>query len=344
MAKTKASRVTLTDVARRTGVSLSTVSKVLNGRSDVADTTRELIEQAFSDLAYVSRTERRISTHGRTVLVVLANGVNAYAAQVIEGIMAQATEFGVEIVLTRATAADQISPGSLVQDITNGGHVGVILVNPDFKDEDAAYLTRRHVPMAMVDPIDPIHDEGMSIGSTNWSGGFTITKYLIDQGHQHIAFVGGPKRSLVNQARISGYRAALDQAHLAIDESLITYGFFRYNTGYQQGMRLLQLQHRPSAIVSASDASALGVMAAARELGMLLPTDLSVTGYDDTWAAEWAVPPLTTIHQPMEEMGAEALRVVIEESEGNSPSSRRIELNTKLVVRKSVAAPFTGQE
>jgi len=339
MANTKGSRVTLVDVAQRSGVSLSTVSKVLNGRSDVAQSTRDLVEQAFSDLGYISRTDNRTGQTRRTVLVVLANGVNAYAAQVLEGIMSEAVTRNVEIVLTRVAASGQIDPGALVKDIAADGHLGVVFVNPDFDDEDAAFLTRRRVPMAMVDPVNPIHDEGVSIGSTNWSGGFTITKYLTDAGHRRIGFVGGPKRSLVNQARLSGYQAGLEQAHIGFDETLVTFGLFRYTTGYQQGLRLLKLPQRPSAIVAASDLSALGVMAAARELGLDLPADLSVTGYDDTWTAEWSVPALTTIRQPMQAMGSTALRVVVDEAEGTSPSSKRLELNTELVVRQSVV-PF----
>ncbi|MDR0283953.1 MAG: LacI family transcriptional regulator, partial [Propionibacteriaceae bacterium] len=202
MPKQKSNRVTLTDVAREAGVSLSTASKVLNGRADVADATRATIEQALQDLGYVSRVDKRAYQARRTVLTVLANGVNAYAAEVLEGIMAEAASRGVEIVVTRAAAADQINPAQLVHDILADGHLGVVLVCPDFRDEDAAFFTRRRVPMAMVDPMDPVHDKGVSIGSSNWSGGFTITRYLLDQGHTRIGFAGGAKRSLVNQARL----------------------------------------------------------------------------------------------------------------------------------------------
>lgn len=340
MAQTKSTRVTLTDVARKAGVSLSTASKVLNGRSDVADSTRQAIEQAFNDLGYVSRLDKKFSQGRRTVMVVLTHGVNAYAAKILEGIIAEAESLDVEIIVARASGPDHISPSALVQDIVSDGHLGVILITPSFSDEDADFFTRRRVPMAMVDPIDPIHDKGVSIGSTNWSGGFTITKYLLDQGHTRIGFVGGSKRSLVNQARLSGYRAALEQAHVIFDEDLVTFGEFRYETGYQEGGDLLDREDRPTAIVAAADAAALGVMAAARERGLRLPEDLSVTGYDDTWVAEWAVPPLTTIHQPMHEMGETALRIIIAESEGTPPTTRRVELNTELVVRRSVAAPY----
>lgn len=332
-------RVTLTEVAKRTGVSLSTVSKVLNGRADVADATRDAVERVFVELGYVSRTDRRSPSRRPSLLLILGNGVNPYAAQILEGVIEEARDLGVTIAITRADAPDTISPSALVQELANNGHAGVILVTPDFTDEDLAFLARRRVPMAMIDPVDPIHGEGVSVGSANWSGGLTATRYLIDQGHRRIGFVGGPRGSLVGQAREHGYHAALEGAGIPYDRSLVTQAPFRYAPGHDQGEQLLSLDEPPTAIFAASDLQALGVMAAARERGLAIPRDLSVIGYDDTWAAEWTVPALTTIRQPMAEMGRAAVRSVVAQIVGGAPPTRRVELNTELVVRGSVTAP-----
>lgn len=147
-------RVTLTDVAKRTGVSLSTVSKVLNGREDVADATRDAVERVFVELGYVSRTDRRNPSRRPSLLLILGDGVNPYAAQILEGVIEEARDLGVTIAITRADAPDAISPSALVQELANNGHAGVILVTPEFTDEDLAFLARRRVPMAMIDPVD----------------------------------------------------------------------------------------------------------------------------------------------------------------------------------------------
>lgn len=339
MPGSRGQRVTLTEVARRAGVSLSTVSKVLNGHADVAAATREAVERVFVELGYVSRVERRNPGRRTSLLVVLANGVNPYAAQVIEGVIEEAQELGVVTALTRAPAPDMISPSALVQEMANDGHAGVVLVTPEFTEQDLAFLSRRRVPMVMIDPVDPIHGEGVSVGSANWSGGLTATRYLIEQGHRRIGFVGGPLGSLVGQARHHGYRAALEGARIPYDETLVTHARFRYAPGHDQGEQLLSLDAPPTAIFAASDLQALGVMAAARERGLVLPRDLSVIGYDDTWAAEWTVPALTTIRQPMVEMGRAAVRLVVGQVLGEVSTTRRVELNTELVIRASVTAP-----
>lgn len=339
MRRSTGGRVTLTHVAERAGVSLSTVSKVLNGRADVAEATRTAVERAFAELGYVSRTDRRNPDRRRSLLLVLGNGVNPYAAEILEGVIEEARALDVTIAITRADAPDRINPNLLAQDVANQGHDGVIVITPEFTDDDLAFLARRRVPMAMIDPVDPIHGEGVSVGSTNWSGGLTATQYLIDQGHRRIGFVGGPRGSLVGQARLHGYRAALERAGIPYDRTLVTHALFRYAPGHDQGAQLLGLDEPPTAVFAASDLQALGVMAAARERGLEVPGDLSVVGYDDSWAAEWTVPALTTIRQPMPEMGRAALRAVLAQLDGGAPPSRRVELNTELVVRGSVAPP-----
>jgi LacI family transcriptional regulator len=339
MASDKGGRVTLEDVSREAGVSLSTVSKVLNGRTDVSAATRHHVEQAMKDLGYQARGDSHGPRQRRTLLMVLADGINAYSAEVLEGAMDQAQRLGLTLAVTRAPSPSQVDPEALLQEVAAEGHLGVIIVTPDFTDDQIAYLARRRLPMAMIDPFDPVHDQGVSVGTTNWAGGLTATQYLLDQGHRRIGCVGGPERSVQARARLDGYHAALDRAGVSRDDDLTAFGEFRFDAGHQLGHRLLALASPPTAIFATSDPSALGVMAAARERGLAIPTDLSVVGFDDTISARWAVPPLTTIRQPMPEMGRSAVRLVVAQANGDPLQSRRLELATELVIRSTVAPP-----
>jgi len=336
-------RVTLTEVAEHAGVSVATVSKVLNGRDDVADATRLRVEQIMNTLGYQSRTELRSTKKRPSVLLILGNAdtVDLYSASVLDGMLTEAQKQDVSITVCRAPAPRQINLTFLVQEVTRGGHDGVVVVTPVFTDKDLAYLVRRKIAVAMIDPVDLTHSQGVSVGATNWTGGLTATQYLIEQGHRRIGIVGGPQARLVARARLHGYRAALELAQIPFDPVVVKYGPFVAEAGRTLGGELLDLNPAPTAIFATSDAAALGVMAAARERGLAIPADLSVIGFDDTVAATLAVPPLTTIRQPLGEMGAEAIRAVLAQVRGEEVTVRRVELNTELVVRASVARPHS---
>jgi LacI family transcriptional regulator len=339
MARDKGGRVTLAQVSEAAGVSLSTVSKVLNGRADVAESTRRTVERAMEDLGYTARTEPKNPNRRKSLLVVMGGGINAYAAEVLNGAMEAAREMDLSLTISKAPSPEDIDPAEVLREVAAEGHIGVVIITPRFTAEQIAYLARRRLPMAMIDPFDPVHDEGVSVGTTNWAGGMTATEYLLDQGHRRIGFVGGPMVSMQARARGDGYRAALDRAGVPFDEDRAVFGDFAFEAGQELGRHLLELNDPPTAIFAASDPSALGVMAAARERGVAIPDDLSVIGFDDTVPARWAVPPLTTIRQPMPEMGRSAVRLVAEQARGETPACRRLELATELVVRGTVGPP-----
>ncbi len=321
-------------------MSVATVSKVLNGRDEVADDTRARVERALDELGYRSRTATR-SRRLPSILLILGNSaaIDPYSAGVLDGVLAEAERQAVSVVVSRSPAPRAIDPASLAQEVVRGGHEGAVVVTPVFTDEDLAYLVRRNIAVAMIDPVDVSHGEGVSVGATNWNGGLTGTQYLVSLGHRRIGFVSGPQERLVARARLHGYRAALELAQIPFDEGLVRYGSFHVETGEILGEELLGLAEPPTAIFATSDAAALGVMAAARARNLSIPGDVSVIGFDDTWAASYAVPPLTTVRQPISEMGAEAVRAVLALTRGEEPAVRRVELNTELVVRASAGPP-----
>jgi DNA-binding LacI/PurR family transcriptional regulator len=201
-------------------------------------------------------------------------------------------------------------------------------------------LRTRGIPFVIVDPTgEPMHDTP-SVGATNWNGGLTATRHLIELGHRRIAAVGGPSDILCSRARVDGFRAAMDAAGAVVDPSLISHGRFSVEEGIERGRDLLHRSNPPTAIVTGNDLQALGVYQAARELRIDIPEQLSIVGFDDLPVARWVGPPLTTVRQPLVEMAEAAAEMVVALAAGETPTPSRIELATQLIVRESTAPPL----
>ena len=182
---------------------------------------------------------------------------------------------------------------------------------------------------------------GLSISSP-WASRSTVlaaTEHLILLGHKRIGFVAGPPRLLCSRARLDGYRAGLEAAGIEADTDLIRPGDFYHESGFQGAAALLDLPAPPTAIFASSDQMAFGVYEAVRQRGLRIPNDISVVGFDDLPEARWSSPPLTTVRQPLSEMGMVAARTVLRLAQGEEIESPRVELATQLVVRDSTANP-----
>jgi LacI family transcriptional regulator len=335
-------RTTLAIVARAAGVSLPTVSKVLNGRPDVAADTRAHVERILREHDYAAPAKRR-RTQGRTVGLVFANMVSAYAAELIRGVTDGGSESGVDVVVGRALDGDgqlgAAPPDSWARQLANAGREGIILVTPRLTSRQVASFERARIPLVVIDPINLPREDVTSVGATNWAGGVSATEHLIALGHRRIAFVGGPQQAASSQARLHGYRAALENAALAVDADLVTHGNFHYDQAYHLGLQLLKRPDPPTAIFAASDVTAFGVMEAARTAGLRIPDELSIVGFDDTFIAAWSTPPLTTVHAPLRDMGRVAIRTLMRLVAGETLDSYHVELATHLVVRGSTGRP-----
>lgn len=219
------------------------------------------------------------------------------------------------------------------------GRSGAIILTTHLSEEDHRHLVQEHLPVVAIDPIDPGAGHVPSIGSTNFTGGFSATEHLVRLGHRRLAAIGGLRTSVAARARMHGFHAACSSDGVEVDPRLVTFGEFTYESGLAIAEEWLGLPEPPTGIVAASDAQALGVMEAARRRGFDVPRDLSVVGYDDAFVASWATPPLTTVRQPLRGMGAMALETLLSLADGRAPSTRHIELATELVVRGSTARP-----
>jgi LacI family transcriptional regulator len=213
----------------------------------------------------------------------------------------------------------------------------VIAAASELSAGELTALARARLPIVVLDPINMPRARVTSVGCTNFTGGYTATQHLLDLGHRRIAYIGGTQTAACNQARMHGYRGAMEAAGARIGKGYVRSGEFRYEDGLLEGGALLALAQPPTAIFAANDETALGVVEAARLRGLRVPEELSVVGFDDTDAARLASPPLTAIAQPLRKMGAVALRTALRLAGGERVDSHHVELATELVVRDSTA-------
>ncbi|MFF2633044.1 LacI family DNA-binding transcriptional regulator [Microbacterium sp. NPDC058021] len=330
-------------MANAVGVSTATVSKALNGRGDIAAETRDRVLAAVAELGYRPTTVSGGASTRRAIAVVFDVPASPYILGVLQGVLAAATETHVDLLTRlappRASRGQRAVARDWVLEQQASGVTGIIGLTLSAPDALIDAASNASLPFVIVDPVDTSHARMVSVGSSNWAGARTATEHLIDLGHRRIAWIGGPETSTAARDRLYGYQAALDAAGIAVDPSLIRADHFTVSTGAIHARDLLTAPEPPTAIMAADDEIAVGVLATAHELGVRLPEDLSVTGFDDTPQAAWTTPPLTTVHQHLEGMGAMAVQTLRVMAEGQHPSSRHVELATSLTVRESTAPP-----
>lgn len=326
--------VTIARVAEETGLSTATVSKVLNGRPDVSPRTRKLVQDVLLSSGY----RKRGNSDAPPLIDVVFNDFDSpWAIEIVRGAAAAAQAQGLTVALTALSEGDERRVW--FNHITSRGTRGIILLLSQLSERQRGELAIRGLPIVVIDPTAEPGPEVSSVGATNWAGGLTATKYLVDIGHRQIGIITGAPELLCSRARLDGYRAALERAGLSVNDQLVRPGDFRVKAGYEQAKVLCNLRQRPTAIFAGSDLSALGVLRAAREVGLRVPEDLSVVGFDDIPLAAWSTPALTTVRQPLTEMAAVAVRTLLEGAEGGESPKRRVELATDLIVRESTAPP-----
>jgi LacI family xylobiose transport system transcriptional regulator len=333
-------RPTIAVIATEAGVSAPTVSKVINGRSDVSAATRRRVEAAIRRHGY----QRPVRPTRRAPLLELIfhELETEWALEIVRGVERVAGRHRLAVVLTEMHGRRRPGQG-WIEGALARRPTGVIAVFSDLS-EAGEQLRSRGIPFAVVDPAgEPLHDTP-SIGATNWNGGLTATRHLLALGHRRIGVIGGPADVLCSRARVDGFRAGMDEAKVSIDPTLISHGPFEVDEGIAAGRRLLGRRDRPTAIITGNDLQALGVYQAAREARLHIPDDLSVVGFDDLPIARWVSPPLTTVRQPLVEMAEAAAELVLALARGEEPPQMRVELATELIVRESTAPPADGAD
>jgi LacI family transcriptional regulator len=335
-------RVTVADIARVTGVSRATVSKVLNDRSDVAADTRAMVKATLAEHGYVKdrtrRAPRRVPPRPRLVDLVFHDAGSPWAAEMIRGLGKAAAGAQVSVVVS------EVEPGPTgirqwLDGLSARGSSGAVLAVSDVSDEDQQVAGDLDIPMVLVDPVGDFDPHLPSFGAGNWGGGLAATLHLTELGHRRIGTITGPPRYLCSQARLAGYNAALERAGIEVDPALVRPGDFHYESAVAGALELLDLPDPPTAIFAANDEQALGVYAAARMRSLRVPEDLSVVGFDDVPMSQWVLPGLTTVRQPIRDVATLAFQALMTARTDGALPAGRTELPTTLVVRGSTAPP-----
>ncbi|MGC8627774.1 MAG: LacI family DNA-binding transcriptional regulator [Acidimicrobiales bacterium] len=329
-------KVTIAQIAAAAGVSPATVSKVLNGRHDVSSATRARVQALILQHNYRRRPSAAPGTPP-IIDLVFDELESPWAIEIVRGAVAAAQEAGLTAALTSLSEAQERH--TWFDHITSRGTRGVILLLSRLSSRQKAELRSRRLAFVVVDPRGQPDPDVPTVGSTNWAGGLSATRHLVELGHRRIGVIGGRPDLLCSRARMDGYRSAMEAADLHIDPELVRWGDFHVDGGFKQASALLDLPNPPTAMFCGSDLQALGALEAARLHHLRVPTDLSLVGFDDLPLSRWTSPPLTTVRQPLAEMAATAVRLLLAQSQDEQQPSPSVELATSLVVRESTAPP-----
>lgn len=329
-------RITAAEIAREAGVSVPTVSRVINGHPEVSEETRQRVERLLAQRGYRRRTRQRQTV--RLVDLVFNDLDSPWAVEVIRGVEEITHAAGVGCVVSGIHGRSE-SARQWLRNVRERDCDAVIFVASHLEPELQHELRTLDVPTVVIDPTGSPDGAAPTIGATNWAGGISATEHLLSLGHRRIGLIAGPPRLLCSRARLDGYRSALESAGLAAEPELIVEGDFYHESGFVAGKQLLALPDPPTAIFASSDQMALGLYEAIRQAGLRVADDVSVVGFDDLPETRWSSPPLTSVRQPLAEMGGLAARTALRLVRGEPIASPRVELATELIVRHSTAPP-----
>ena len=328
------SRVTIRDVAERAGVSVATVSKVINQRYGVAASTYARVRSVIQELGYeASLVAQSLRNHQTNVIGILVADLEPFSAELLKGAGDAIRGSGFELVV--------YSAGGRV-----GGHVGwerrylsrlsgtlvdgAVLVTPTVVD------VQYGAPVVAVDPHTG--PSGLpTVDSDNLAGAQLAVRHLLDLGHRRIALISGRPDLQSAQLRERGYRQALAAAGIDVAPDLVEVGEYDPEVSSEAARVLLTRPDRPTAIFAANDISAIATIGVARELGLAVPGELSVVGFDNLPESALATPPLTTVNQPIRAMGRNAIEMLIKLIRGEAPDTAHLTLATDLVIRQTTA-------
>ena len=330
---------TIRDIAYKANVSVSTVSKALNLKSDVSSETRRRILDIAKELNYDTSKIKKENPLNITknIGVVFCReekplSINPFYSRVLEGIEAELALNNYNLVLNLLPSKPETALPNVIADKKVDGIILVGVFSKDFIEK----VQKVDRPMVLIDPKIYV-DDITQVLIDNEHGSFTATQYLIQKGHQRIGFISGQLERLSFYQRYLGYKKALQYHHIPLDESLVQTGYLE--EGYGHTKKLLELPHPPTAIFSANDINAIYGFRAVKEAGLQIPEDLSIIGFDDIELAKMASPQLTTIRVYKEEMGSIAVRLLLQHIKGEIAKSVTTIVPTKLVERNSVNSP-----
>jgi LacI family transcriptional regulator len=326
--------ITIFDVAREANVSYSTVSRVINNKGVSAD-KRERVLRAMAELGYVANLQARSLAGGKSHIIgLLVHSLTVeYFGEIARGVDEELAPVQYDLMLY-TTHRRKGRESAYVTRLTRNLVDGLLLVLPRNAEAYLETLSHRRFPHVLVDH-EGLGFDVPSVGATNWQGGYDGTRYLIELGHRRIGFITGDMTMGCARDRLAAYQRALSDAGLPLDPALICEGDFLQPQGFRCANDLLDLAEPPTAIFASNDVSAFGAMEAVRNRGLRIPDDVSILGFDDIPQAAQVHPGLTTVRQPLAEMGRAAVQLLFTYIKEPDAAVQRIELPTQLIIRQS---------
>lgn len=331
--------VTLKDIARAVGKSVTTVSSALNNYDDVSEETKELVRRVAREMGYAPNIaaqrlrKKRTDTLGLIFPTFGPRFSDPFFSELLAGIGNESSENGLDLLVsTQAPGSDEEES---YRRMTSGRRVdGLLVVRTRRHDPRIAFLAERDFPFVAFGRSEqgfdfPYVDEDGVLGMK------LVTQHLVDVGHRRIAFIAPSPDLMFATYRLKGFRQAMEENGLALDESLIVIGDLTQRNGHRLAGELLDRPDRPTAIIASNDLMALGAMTAAQERGLLVGRDIAITGFDDIPPAQYSHPPLTTLHQPIYRIGRMICEILIKCINGETLAERHILLRPSLIVRRS---------
>ncbi len=326
---------TIRQVADKAGVSVTTVSHVINNTRFVSDVLRERVQRAMTELNYrpnaLARSLRLGQTH--TLGLILPDSANPFFAEIGHAIEAAAFERGYSVILCN-TENDPTKELLYTNVLENRQVDGMVFVAAGGNHEALSSIVRNGLPLVVVD-----RDLGSlgvdAVTTNNYQGGLLATRHLIELGHTIIGCITGPSDLTPSAERVTGYSDALKEADLEVKGTLLVRGDFHVPSGLTAATLLLQQDPRPTALFVCNDLMAIGALHAAAQLGLRVPDDVAIVGFDDIELASYTIPPLTTVCQPKQEIGHTAIQLILDRMASPVRSPRHEILRPQLMIRAS---------
>lgn len=333
--------VTIHDVARRLDLSVTTVSRALAGYNDVAEATRMRVVETAGEMGYApthaARQLRRKRTEAIGLVFPLAGSrfSDPFFSEFMAGVGDEASRHNYDLLVSVAAPGE--AEEQTYQRLVNSQRVdGFILFRTRLEDWRFQYLEANNVPFVSFGR-SKANSKSFQIGVDGENGMQQLVQHMVDQGHRRIAFIGAPPNLTLAQDRFEGYKRGLAEAGIELDESLILPGELTQSSGYESARRLLALEPPPNAIIGTNDLTALGAVRAVQELGFNVGVEVAVAGFDGIEAGEHSHPSLTTVYQPVYDIGRESCSVLLSMIEGEMPPEQLRVVEPELMIRQSTA-------
>ena len=334
---------TIADVARRAGVSPMTVSRVVNGEASVRATTRDKVNAAVAALNYIpNQAARRLAGSQLIRIAILYSNPSAsYLNELLVGVLNRASLDHLQLVVEKCEAGGR--GGEEARELIESGIDGIILPPPLCDSARILDLVAESSTPAVSVASGQPDKRICAIGIDDFRAAYEMTAHLLSLGHMRIGFIAGHPNQTASAGRLAGFRAAMAEAGLEVPDELIAQGMFNYRSGLDAAEVLLRVEPRPTAIFSSNDDMAAATVAIAHRMGLDVPGDLTVAGFDDAALATTIWPELTTVRQPITEMAGAAVDILVRQiraqRDGRSEAPEHVVMDFSLIRRQSDAAP-----